>query len=150
MATATAPKKYKFRLLRGAHAEKVGAQPDGRPIHRMYQADVKKGVYPIVETDHNLAAFNMSDAPPKFEALTGVDVPLADPTVRQPGETLMVYLRRMNELSASLEREAANARNQLESMNLEQLLSFVAENGIEVDVEGDVEIVRARILAELD
>lgn len=152
MSTAVAEsKKYKFRLLSSAHFDKEGPNgPDGNPTDRTFQVDRKKGIFPIIETKVNLSEmFDQPGYPPKFEPLHEEQKPQVDPQIRQPGETVAVYLGRLNEMTAAIRQRAEAAVKSIDSMSLEDMRTFADDEGIDLKMSKNPDEIRKTIKAAL-
>lgn len=137
----TGAKKYKFKLLCGqyVHTEHV-MEEDGlgnktrRDVNTIYQADRKRGVFPIIETDINLEdcngrATNMK----KFERIHGESpVTITDPTVRLPGETIHAYLARMSDLGKTMKERVTAILKSLDGMDQLQLAKLAEQEEIDI------------------
>lgn len=145
-----ARKRFKFKLLRGAHFDKKGEgyippNPNGKTpaekagvkgAARKFQANTKTGEFPIIETDEDLAKEFNGPHPKmkKFDPLHKVETVEVDPTKRRAGETISAYMARLNDFVVKAQTDSANIIKGVDAMNKEQLQEFADDN--EIDLSG--------------
>jgi hypothetical protein len=141
---ATGPKKYRFKLLKGQYVSSrvIKRKIDGVDVQEIentpYQADPRKGFFPIIETDIDLEVFN-GPAPnmKKFERVL-VDGPvqpvIENPLDRLPGETVHAYLTRINDLSAKIKEQTAQIIKALDTATPDQLVELAAQEEIDISM----------------
>lgn len=160
-----ARKRFKFKLLRGAHFDKKGEgyippNPNGKTpaekagvkgAPRKFQANTKTGEFPIIETDEDLAKEFNGPHPKmkKFDPLHKVETVEVDPKVRRPGETVAAYIGRINQFVIEAQACAANMVKGLDTMNKEQLQEFADDNEIDLSGTKNVDEMRKVIKSVL-
>lgn len=154
-APAAKTKRYKFRLLRGQYVStewKIVTDPETGlrnrvPVNTTYQADPRKGVFPIIETDEDLEEYNGQYAHmKKFERIIGsATQTVTDPTQRLEGESLNAYLRRMEDLAKGVRARVETTLKSLDRLTQEELVALAAQEEIDLSSCKSLEEVRKTI-----
>lgn len=158
-----APQKRTYQLLRARHYDRQGPRDPDAPEKskdrevgtiRTFQANIKKGEFPIFESTTDLCspAFNPPGFPPKFKLVVpgdGAPVVMADPMVRQPGETVAVYLARINELMKKAKSTTDRILNDLDKMGQEDLVALAEAEEIDIKSAKNIEEMRHLIRKSL-
>lgn len=135
-------KKYRFKLLRGQYISTVYeyvTDPDTQvkqrvAKHTTYQADPKKSVFPVIDTDINLEVYNGEHSGmKKFERIHGsATQTVSDPTKRLEGETLNAYNRRMEDLQKKINSDREQVILNLDKMTQDQLVELAKQEEIDI------------------
>lgn len=160
---------YRFVLLRGRHVDRQGTwdptaenknfPPDhekryGRYSIRVFQFN-KQSKEPIefeTITDLSEPAYNPPGYPPRFRRADkpATETVYVDPMQRRPGETVAAYVIRVRELAAGLIAAAEGESAGLNKMGLDELVSFAADNEIDLGSAKTLEQVRNAIRAYMN
>lgn len=132
--------KFKFRLLRSRHSEKV---PDpnnpGKKIHISYQVErdpvTKIPIQPIFESEHELdKMFNMPGFTPKYERIGDATQTILNPMDRVPGETISDYMRRLTDLQESIKATISEKIKEVDALEDADLIAYAEAE--EFDISG--------------
>lgn len=132
--------KFKFRLLRSRHSEKV---PDpnnpGKKIHISYQVErdpvTKIPIQPIFESEHELdKMFNVPGFTPKYERIGDATQTILNPMERVPGETISDYMRRLTDLQESIKATISEKLKEVDSLEDDDLTAYAEAE--EFDITG--------------
>lgn len=156
---------FKIKLLRGRHVDRQGkfnaadkgphnAFPSGRFATRVFQADVRKGVFPEFESTVDLAGpeYNPKGYAPKFERVGPVaSAPAPNPMERRTGETVAAYIERVQRLSAEMIKNAKDTQStelsSVDKMTDVQLVEYCEQYEIDYSSAkpGDVNALKALV-----
>lgn len=149
--------KYKFKLLFGMYVSteyKIVTNPETgektrKPENTIYQADPKKGVFPIINTDIDLESYNGKHRHmKKFEKIIGsATQTIVDPTVRLEGESIHAYLTRMEDMVKSAKAKTEEMMKGLDKLTQEELVSLAAQEEVDISTCQTVGDVR-KVLRE--
>lgn len=138
----TKPTKYRFKLLFGMYVTteyetKVDPESNVKvriPRNTIYQAEPKKGVHPVIDTDIDLTQYNGQHAHmKKFEKIIGsATQTITDPTLRLEGESINAYLRRMDDMVKTARNKTEEMMKGLDKMTQEELISLATQEEIDV------------------